>query len=758
MSRIFEGSFGKEALLVFRGIASRFLRKLWPHLLVVTIWTAICAVYFQEEQERGVSRTEVFGFSGNTLVAGLWSVSLVLYSVAWVGQLLLARAQTRVRIMERINLIPVPILVADVDKAMALLVKFRAPLTADKETLLRERPELPRHFLGLIGFRFANLAALRELGGRDLSELRTRQREIVSDEAADLIFRTAADRVLNNLEPVMTVELLTLRGEKRYYFARWIPIPGGRWTLKTNTIVLTDHTDREVAKRELERRERLLEGIFRASPLGHAFLRHRVLEWVNPRFEEILGYSPGELLGKSTRVLFVNEEQFLDFASYGYPADLDDAPVHHDMVLIGKNGTRCECRLNIAYLEKNNPNAGAIILCEDITPHRLAQSELNSARLQLINAQRIEMQGLLLGGAAHDLSNILTAILLQLGIPGEAGERPSATDVRELDAAARQGISLTRQLLRFGCHDEERSVLFNVVDTLQAMTAVFGRCFGPAVTCRLELPGSSLPMLGDREMIEQIWMNLLLNARQAMKEGGCITISASTVPATQVLSAGECGLDDAYILVKVTDTGVGFRAEETPHLFRPYVTTRREQGGTGLGLPLVEFIAEQHRGWVDASSEPGKGSTFLVYLPLAKAQGELPEHPAHGLIPAAVDLGRGGLAVLIEPDAQVRKRVALLLRLWGYRVQEREGLRVSSDAMPKPLLVVADALQAGDAGECLTVLRAQFPEVFLLLFVASGKTAGICRTDHLVGVLEKPFDAVQLFRMIQAPREGTSRK
>jgi PAS domain S-box-containing protein len=715
-------------------------------------------VYFLEGTEDGASQTDVLGFRGNTLVAGLWFVSLALYFVVWVGHVLLDRSQTRARILERINLIPVPILVADVDKAMALLAQFRVPLTGDKDAFLRERPELPRHFLGLIGFRFANQAALRELGGNSLYELQTRQREIVSDEAADMIFRTAADRVLNNLEPVMTVELLTLRGEKRYYFARWIPIPGGRWTLKTNTIVLTDHTDQEMAKRELERRERLLEGIFRASPLGHAFLRHRVLEWVNPRFEEILGYSPGELQGKSTRVLFVNEEQFLDFASYGYPADLDDAPVHHDMVMIGKNGMPCECRLNIAYLEKNNPDAGAIILCEDITPHRLAQSELNSARLQLINAQRIEMQGLLLGGAAHDLSNILTAILLQLGISGEAGERPSVTDVRELDVAARQGISLTRQLLRFGRHDEKRRVLFNVADSLQAMIAVFGRCFGSSVECRLELSAPSLPMVGDREMIEQIWMNLLLNARQAMKEGGRITISASCVPATQVLSAGECCLDDTYILVKVTDTGIGFRAEEKPHLFRPFVTTRREQGGTGLGLPLVEIIAQQHRGWVNAYSEPGKGSTFLVHLPLAKAQGEVPEQSPRGLIPATVDLGRGGLAILIEPDAQVRKRVALLLRLWGYRVQEREGLKGSSDGMSQPVLVVADALQAGDVDECLTLLRSQFQGIFLLLFVASGKPSEIHQVDHLVGVLEKPFDAVQLFRMLQAPVGITQRK
>jgi CheY-like chemotaxis protein len=277
--------------------------------------------------------------------------------------------------------------------------------------------------------------------------------------------------------------------------------------------------------------------------------------------------------------------------------------------------------------------------------------------------------GRLSGGVAHDFNNLLTVIVGQVGLlqtcpdlPPEAGE--SLTAISE---AVERSANLTRQLLLFSRRQAMAPRVVDLNQVVEGMMKMLGRIVSEDITLRFERAPRPLPVHADVGMLEQVLLNLVVNARDAMPRGGEISIMTGPV------SVGAAGPEQGrgarpgdWARLAVRDTGTGIAAQHLPRIFEPFFTTKPAGKGTGLGLATVYGIVQQHRGWIDVRTSVGAGSTFLVHLP---------EHHATEIEPlrrkpaTADDRGHETI-LLVEDDRAVRRLVSIVLRAAGYRVIE----------------------------------------------------------------------------------------
>jgi PAS domain S-box-containing protein len=281
----------------------------------------------------------------------------------------------------------------------------------------------------------------------------------------------------------------------------------------------------------------------------------------------------------------------------------------------------------------------------DITQRRALENQLR-------HAQKMEAVGQLAGGIAHDFNNILQAVTLELSLAANtAGVPPKiAQHIAESRGALERAASLTRQLLVFSRREAMRPRRIDLNAKLADLTRMVRRMIGEDVALQLDLAPGAIPIDADPAMIDQVLVNLALNARDAMPRGGTLAISTSI----------DDGTHRACIVVR--DTGEGIPAEHLPRIFEPFFTTKDATRGTGLGLATVHGIIEQHRGSIDVSSEPGRGASFRIYLPLSDALNapsprDLPTFP------------RGTETILlVEDDDLVRRALKATLETAGYHV------------------------------------------------------------------------------------------
>jgi signal transduction histidine kinase len=385
---------------------------------------------------------------------------------------------------------------------------------------------------------------------------------------------------------------------------------------------------------------------------------------------------------------------------------------------------------------------------QDVTERRRLEGVVRQA-------QKMETMGRMAAGIAHDFNNVLSAILLNAegllsGPTLAAGDREA---VEEMVQAGERAAQLSRQLLTFAQRRalvSERRDLRGVVEGMVAMLRriVDGRI---SLECRLdEVP---LPVLGDANMLEQVLMNLVVNARDAMPAGGVVTVEAERV---EVEAGREGRVPGARpgpaARLAVADAGSGIAPEHLPRLFDPFFTTKPRGKGTGLGLATVYGIVQQHRGWIEVESAVGRGSRFEVYLPLAGAE----EAAARSARPAPASPARGERVLLVEDDAAVRGAAVRHLRQIGYRVAEAgdadSALAAWREAREDPLdLLVTDLILPGkmDGAELARHLRRDRAGLRVLFVTGYGGDA----VEGLVGgdaaLLAKPLTPGRLERAIR---------
>jgi PAS domain S-box-containing protein len=398
-----------------------------------------------------------------------------------------------------------------------------------------------------------------------------------------------------------------------------------------------------------------------------------------------------------------------------------------------------------------------VVRAPDGTPVRLVGTvqDISERRLleeRLRQSEKLEAIGRLAGGVAHDLNNALTAIIgyTELALGGVTNNDQARADVLEIRHAAERAESVTRQLLAFSRKQVLEPKVFSLNDTIANLARLLGRTLGAGIKCESRSDATTPPIYGDPGQIEQAILNLAVNARDAMPQGGRLTLAVSTVDVDEAFAREHEPMPPGrYVQLAVADTGEGMPAATQAHIFEPFFTTKDVGKGTGLGLAMVYGTVKQTGGYIFVESAVGRGTTFRLYFPPARAE-ETAAAP-----PRAAALSPGAATILVaEDDPAVRNLVVAALGHEGYRVlhgaSAEEALAIAAAETGAIDLLLTDANMPGMSGiELASAFHRQRRDVPVILM--SGYTEEALAPSGLqppMTLLLKPFTPRELRQKI----------
>ena len=463
------------------------------------------------------------------------------------------------------------------------------------------------------------------------------------------------------------------------------------------------------------------------------------IQWVNPAFTRLTGYSAAEAIGQTTRLLNSGKQP------RGFYADLWQTVLagkvwRGEMVNRRRDGTLYTERMTITPVLESGGSGGTatithfVAVKEDVTA-------LKQMEEQLRRAQRMEAVGRLAGGVAHDFNNLLQAMLglTQLERLRGGDPSPSVERLQEMEELLRRGAQLTQQLLLFSRREEPKTERFDLNDGIRDTAKLLQRLLRADVTLAFALAAEPLPVEADRGQIGQVCMNLAVNGADAMPEGGTLTVRS--------------GRERDDVWFSVTDTGHGIPEAIRDHIFEPFFTTKGDQRGTGLGLAVVHGIVTQHGGEVEVESTVGTGTTFRVLLPRRADEGDAAAPEAARA--TALPRGDGQRVLLVEDNDAVRRAFERLLVRLGYEVRA-VGSAEEAELLPTPqpfTLLLTDMVLPGMSGAVLAArLRERWPAL-RVIFMSGYTEDEVLRKKAAMGeerFLQKPVDLPTLAREVHA--------
>jgi PAS domain S-box-containing protein len=508
--------------------------------------------------------------------------------------------------------------------------------------------------------------------------------------------------------------------------------------------------ERNAMQEELQGSEERFSKAFRSSPVAQAILTRtgRVFVDVNERFAELAGVTPEALIGSPL---------------FGVPLwAVPETRARIEQLLADGHSLRnWACRITGADDKPRQALLSAETLQLGDEPCVLLMTEDVSERVslegQLRQAQKMEAIGQLAAGVAHDFNNLLTVIqgytqlLLALAPAGNMGREP----LEKIIAATQRASGLTSQLLTFSRKQVAQPKAVDLNKVVGSVTGMLRPLLGENIRLQLR-PAASLPaIMADAAMLEQVLVNLAVNARDAMPRGGELIVSTfpTEIDATYAKGRAQASAGP-FVCLQVSDSGMGMDPATMERIFEPFFTTKGVGKGTGLGLATVYGIVKQHRGWVEVVSQIGVGTTFKVFLPAVPAvvnQTEFIQNP---------DVVRGGheTILVVEDEPALRELVTKVLRNYGYQVLEaahgKEALRVWQGLPRKPALLLTDMMMPeGMTGwELAEQIRGETPEVKVLF--TSGYSPEIFGTDvqldERANFLPKPYHPRVLARTVRS--------
>lgn len=474
----------------------------------------------------------------------------------------------------------------------------------------------------------------------------------------------------------------------------------------------------------------------------------------NPACARLLGYDdPEELVGLNMH------NEFHHTRADGAPFPSEDCPIHHDCirgqaahmdgdVFWRADGRQIEVDVYSHPIIKEGANIGAVVTFMDIGARKRLES-------QLVQAQKMEAVGQLAGGVAHDFNNLLTVIngYTELLMDSADREDPKYGLLDEIRKAGEHSASLTRQLLAFSRKQVLAPRLIDLNEVIRGTEKMLKRLIGEDVSLTTALSPDLMSVHADPAQIEQVLLNLAVNSRDAMPQGGKLTIETRNVAIDEAYARTH---PDArlgpHVMIAVSDTGVGMGPEVKRHLFEPFFTTKGLGRGTGLGLAVVHGIVKQSGGHIEVYSETSLGTSFKIYLPY-RAGVDSTESESEAV---SEGHGSGETILVVEDDEAVRMLTTRILNEAGYRVLESccgaEALRVCEEYAETIHLLVTDVVMPEIGGRLLAEkLLSRHPEMRVLY--VSGYTDdavvrhGILQDD--VNFLQKPFAPVVLRRKVR---------
>jgi len=509
----------------------------------------------------------------------------------------------------------------------------------------------------------------------------------------------------------------------------------------------TDITERIAAEQALQASEDRFRTLVEAAPdivLGVA--ADGRIQFAGPQVS-LLGYTPDELVGQPVDVLVPDRHRDVHGrhrASFAATPATRSMGAGLDLHARRKDGTEVPVEISLGPAT----DGSVTVIVVDVTARLALEGRLRQA-------EKLEAVGQLAGGVAHDFNNLLTVIagygeLLKL----ELGDGPGAEDAAEILRAAERASQLTGQLLAFSRQQVLRPSPLDLGEVAEALLPMLRRLIGEDVSVVLLVDEELPAVVADRGQIEQVIVNLAVNARDAMPTGGTLTIEVHERRLDEDAVAQRPGLNaGTHVCLIVSDTGTGIDPETAAHLFEPFFTTKEPGRGTGLGLATVHGIATQSGGHVEVYSEVGAGATFKVYLPVTAAAAA-----AGGAADTPADAVPGGTETVLvcEDEEAVRSLIERVLSRRGYRVvatsDPREAIVLAADRAAPIDLLLTDVVMPGMSGpelaERVRAVAGSTPTLF-----TSGYTAD---TVHRRGRLpvgsafvEKPFDADELVREVR---------
>jgi two-component system cell cycle sensor histidine kinase/response regulator CckA len=479
----------------------------------------------------------------------------------------------------------------------------------------------------------------------------------------------------------------------------------------------------------------------------------RVITAWNGGAERLFGWTAAEIVGEPADVL-------ADDAGSEEQRDViqrikeGERGVSYEARRFRKDGTPVETSLTVAAIrDRTGEPIGISVVARDITAMKEAAERRRAVEERTHQAQRMESLGKLAGGVAHDFNNILAIIVnyTDFAIDEAAGNESLTTDLRHVRSAADRAINLTRQLLTFTRGDTIQPQDVDLNAGLAEVHAMLGRTIGEHINLIMVPSEAPIMVHADPGQLQQILLNLAINARDAMPDGGTLVLEANTA----TLDGGELDMQPpmpagTYARLLVSDTGEGMTADVAAHIFEPFYTTKPRGKGTGLGLSTVYGIVAEAGGSINVYSEPGVGTTFRIYLPIATASG--------AAVPAllrqdAPPPGAGRTILVVEDEPALARVVTRILANGGYHVLTATGGRQALNLFRQHACdaLLTDVIMPEMSGRRLAEIIHEADPALPVLYM-SGYSNGLLGSTHVldgdIAFIEKPFTAHDLLHKI----------
>ncbi len=494
-----------------------------------------------------------------------------------------------------------------------------------------------------------------------------------------------------------------------------------------------------------------LAAVVRSSPdaIGTTDVHGVITSW-NPGSEQLYGYTAAEMVGQpgsAAAKLIVPEERTEDVDIL--PRVLRGEPVkNHETSRVCKDGTRVEISLSIAAThDPYGRITGVASVGRDITEQKQTQRILSQT-------ERLESIGQLAGGVAHDMNNLLTIILNHADFALEtlAEDDPAGVEIQQARGAADRAATLVRQLLLFARQEATAAGALDLNEIVTGLTEMLARTLGERVTLENVLTGEAWPIQADRGQVEQVIVNLAVNARDAMPDGGTITITTANVTLTQeqLNTLTGRGSRGEHVCLAVRDTGRGMTEEVIAKALDPFYTTKPAGVGTGLGLATVYGILTKASGHLRIASQPGHGTTIETYWPKANVSQEIVPAPMPGAQPLPYPPG-GESILLVEDEQSLRALVTRILQRHGYSVtvasRPSEARNIAQDPGAPIDLLITDVVMPEATGiELAAQLQTIRPALRVLY--TSGYVPNASELPAGAAFLAKPFSGEQLLAAV----------
>jgi PAS domain S-box-containing protein len=472
---------------------------------------------------------------------------------------------------------------------------------------------------------------------------------------------------------------------------------------------------------------------------------------VNPAFGRILGYSTAELLGRPY-LDFIHEEDRERTAAEAQALTEGHETVNFQNRYCGRDGSARW----LEWTALGVPEQRLIYAtARDVTERKQYEADREQREEALRRSQRVEAMGLLAGGVAHDFNNLLLVIIgySEMMLDEVGPDSPWRRDLEEIAKASERAASLTHQLLAFSRQQALQPKVLDLNTVVANVDRLLRRLIGEEIQISAVLGSGLWSVMADAGQLEQIVVNLAVNARDAMPDGGKLTIETANLEVDAAHPAPHPDVEAGrYVVLRVCDTGNGMDEPTRARAFEPFFTTKPTGHGTGLGLSTVYGIVEQSGGEIRLESEPGLGTTIVIYFPALP----VPQHSEAPDPGASQAVDGSEVVLLVEDDDQVRTAVARFLRLHGYRVLEAQdgnhALRLSRQLGHSPDIVVTDVRMPGlrgpDLVRRLPHLRPETPVLYISGNIDSTPLDDVL-SQPTVALIHKPFTADTLARQVR---------